>query len=105
MKKTVLFIVIFSFQFSIFHCAIAQWTQLVSGTSNKLEEIFFPVADTGYVVGEAGTILKTTDGTAWSPLTIGSNKQVLLWGIQDCLQKQWMVEVIGQFSFSRILMR
>ncbi|MEO5572844.1 MAG: YCF48-related protein [Bacteroidia bacterium] len=76
MKKIVFFLLIFNFQFSIFNSAIAQWTQLVSGTANHLEEIFFPAPDTGYVVGEVGTILKTTDGTSWTPLTIGSNKNL-----------------------------
>lgn len=42
--------------------AKAQWQPLVSGTSQNLNEIHFPVADTGYVVGENGTVLRTTNG-------------------------------------------
>lgn len=77
MKKILLFLIIFSFQFSVFNSVNAQWTQLVSGTTNRLEEIFFPATDTGYVVGEAGTILKMTDGTTWSPLSVGSTKNLM----------------------------
>ena len=40
----------------------SQWTQLNSGTTNNLFSVFFINKDTGYVVGSAGTILKTTDG-------------------------------------------
>lgn len=44
----------------------AQWTQLSSGTTLKLNEIFFTSKDTGYVVGDKGTILKTTNaGEQW----------------------------------------
>jgi len=55
----------------------AQWTPLVSGTTNQLEEIFFPAPDTGYATGWSGTIVKTTDGTTWTPLSIGSSKNLL----------------------------
>lgn len=55
--------------------ASAQWTQLNSGTIKDLNEIFFPVSDTGYVAGESGTVLKTTDGgTNWIPLNTGTTK-------------------------------
>ena len=40
----------------------AQWTLLNSGTTQNLNEIFFPVADTGFVVGDKGIVLKTTNG-------------------------------------------
>jgi photosystem II stability/assembly factor-like uncharacterized protein len=76
MKKILLFLLIFNLQSSIFNSLNAQWIQLVSGTTNRLDEIFFPVSDTGYVVGEAGTILKTTDGNTWSPLSVGSTKNL-----------------------------
>ncbi|MEP7168588.1 MAG: YCF48-related protein [Bacteroidota bacterium] len=76
MKKGLLLLLILSFQFSIFNSLNAQWTQLVSGTTNQLEEIFFSSPDTGFVVGEAGTILKTTDGNNWSPLSVGSTKNL-----------------------------
>ena len=44
----------------------AQWTQLSTGTTQRLNEIFFTSKDTGYVVGANGTILKTTNaGEQW----------------------------------------
>lgn len=53
-------------------CAFAQWGQQNSGTMQNLNEIFFPVSDTGYVVGEGGTVLKTTNGGInWNKLTTG----------------------------------
>lgn len=46
----------------------ATWSPLNSGTNNTLEAVAFPVnANTGYVVGADGTILKTTDaGANWA---------------------------------------
>jgi len=42
----------------------AQWVQLSSGTSNNLHSVFFIDSNTGFVVGDNGTILKTTNGGA-----------------------------------------
>ncbi|MDH4274802.1 MAG: YCF48-related protein, partial [Gammaproteobacteria bacterium] len=43
----------------------ADWAAQVSGTANKLNDVVFPVdATTGYVVGDSGTLLKTTNGGA-----------------------------------------
>ena len=38
------------------------WTQLAPGTGKNLNAVFFVTADTGYVVGDSGMILKTTNG-------------------------------------------
>jgi hypothetical protein len=38
------------------------WTILTSGTTNNLYSVFFTDANTGYLVGEGGTILKTSNG-------------------------------------------
>jgi hypothetical protein len=38
------------------------WIELTSGTSKALYAVYFPKADTGYAVGENGTILKTING-------------------------------------------
>jgi len=44
----------------------AQWYHLNSGTQNYLYDLEFVSIDTGWVVGQGGTILKTTDGgTTW----------------------------------------
>ncbi len=42
--------------------AMAQWFPLNSGTTNNLNSVYFTDVNTGYAVGEGGTILKTTDG-------------------------------------------
>ena len=38
------------------------WTVLNSGTASSLSSVCFPALDTGYIAGEAGTILKTING-------------------------------------------
>ncbi len=49
--------------------AQAQWSVLNSGTTVHLNEIQFPATDTGYVVGERGTVLRTWNGgLVWNPL-------------------------------------
>jgi photosystem II stability/assembly factor-like uncharacterized protein len=52
-----------------------QWTELTSGTTETLTEIFFPLSGTsqvGYVVGYYGTVLKTTNaGENWESLDTG----------------------------------
>ncbi|MGE5681230.1 MAG: YCF48-related protein [Bacillota bacterium] len=54
------------------------WTPLTSGTTKQLRHVFFVDANTGWVVGEGGTILKTTNGgTSWSQQTL-SGKDLLI---------------------------
>jgi photosystem II stability/assembly factor-like uncharacterized protein len=54
--------------------ARAQWIPQNSGTSNCLNSIFFTDANTGYAVGNAGTILKTSDGGLnWTTQSSGTN--------------------------------
>ena len=55
-------------------CGIDEcWAPMTSGTTAKLESVDFPENDnTGYVVGGAGTILKTIDGgVSWTALNSG----------------------------------
>lgn len=42
--------------------AAAQWTQQVSGVNSFIESVHFLSADTGYVSGDDGVILKTVNG-------------------------------------------
>ncbi|MFA5781980.1 MAG: YCF48-related protein [Bacteroidales bacterium] len=57
-----------------------KWVILNSGTTNLLFSVYFTNADTGYVVGETGTILKTTDGgTNWTTQTSGTSSD--LWSV------------------------
>ena len=50
-----------------------QWAPVNSGTTNNLNAAYLLDSATGFVVGDAGTILKTTDaGATWAPLTSGT---------------------------------
>jgi photosystem II stability/assembly factor-like uncharacterized protein len=50
-----------------------QWTAATSGTTNNLNGAYLLDSGVGFVVGDAGTIVKTTDaGMTWSPLTSGT---------------------------------
>jgi photosystem II stability/assembly factor-like uncharacterized protein len=42
--------------------AMAQWVQQNSGTTKNLNSVYFTDVNTGYAVGDSGTILKTNDG-------------------------------------------
>ena len=47
----------------------AQWNNISSNTTNHLRDIVFTSATTGYIVGDNGTILKTTDsGNTWNSI-------------------------------------
>src|SRR5437762_10005673 len=60
---------VFFFGLSVF----GQWSPVNSGTTNNLNGAHLLVSGTGFIVGEAGTILKTTDlGTRWARLTSGT---------------------------------
>jgi photosystem II stability/assembly factor-like uncharacterized protein len=50
-----------------------QWEPVSSGTANNLKGAHLLGSGTGFIVGEAGTILKTTDlGATWSALASGT---------------------------------
>jgi photosystem II stability/assembly factor-like uncharacterized protein len=50
------------------------WTIQNSGTASALSSVCFPASDTGYISGEGGTMLKTTNGgTNWTILTSGTS--------------------------------
>ena len=49
-----------------------------SGTTNQLRAVWFTDANTGVVVGDQGTILRTTDGgESWVPETSSSSEMLL----------------------------
>jgi photosystem II stability/assembly factor-like uncharacterized protein len=53
--------------------AFGQWFPVSSGTTNNLNGSYLLGSRTGFIVGEAGTILKTTDlGATWAPLASGT---------------------------------
>ena len=50
-----------------------QWSAANSGTTNNLNGAYLLDSGVGFVVGDAGRIVKTTDaGMTWSPLTSGT---------------------------------
>jgi len=53
--------------------AFGQWSPVNAGTTSTLNGAYLLDSGTGFIVGEAGTILKTTDaGMTWSPLASGT---------------------------------
>jgi photosystem II stability/assembly factor-like uncharacterized protein len=63
------FLLVFFSSLSVF----GQWFPVGSGTTNNLNGAYLLDSGTGFVVGDAGTILKTTDaGATWVPLTSGT---------------------------------
>lgn len=72
MKK--LLIVVFFLSQTITY---GQWIEQNSGTTENLNKVKFVSADTGYIVGDNGTMLKTIDGgNTWNPLNIGSSENL-----------------------------
>ncbi len=62
------------YSFSLSALAVfGQWNPVSSGTTNNLNRTYLLGSGTGFIVGEAGTILKTTDlGATWAPLVSGT---------------------------------
>src|SRR5207248_7122535 len=61
---------IFSFISSVF----GQWSPVDSGTTSNLNGAVLLDSGTAFVVGDTGTILKSSDaGTTWTPLTSGTS--------------------------------
>jgi photosystem II stability/assembly factor-like uncharacterized protein len=73
MKNSITFLlVLFSLNF------YSQWTQQVSGTTEALNDVFCVTENLVFVVGDNGTILKTTDGGEnWVQKTSGSNLNLI----------------------------
>ena len=55
--------------------ALGQWSPVSSGTTSNLNGTHLLDSGTGFVVGDTGTILKTTDlGATWAPLASGTTR-------------------------------
>src|SRR5437899_6803429 len=64
------FLLVFTAGVSVF----GQWSPVNSGTTSNLNGAVLLDSGTGFVVGDTGTILKSTDaGSAWTPLTSGTS--------------------------------
>src|SRR5438067_13636739 len=51
-----------------------QWSPVDSGTTSNLNGAILLDSGTGFVVGDTGTVLKSTDaGATWAPLTSGTS--------------------------------
>jgi photosystem II stability/assembly factor-like uncharacterized protein len=68
--------IVFCSSFTIF----AQWSVVDSGTTNNLNGAHLLDSGTGFVVGDTGTILKSTDaGATWSSVASGTTN--ILYGV------------------------
>ncbi|MDQ3199824.1 MAG: YCF48-related protein, partial [Verrucomicrobiota bacterium] len=57
--------------------AFAQWSAVPSGTVNNLNGNYLLDSGVGFAVGDAGTILKTTDaGMSWVTLSTGTTRNL-----------------------------
>ncbi|MEP6974205.1 MAG: YCF48-related protein [Spartobacteria bacterium] len=66
---------VFTLLFLISFTARAQWSPVTSGTANSLRGVRLLDSGVGYAVGDAGTILKSTDaGATWSAQVSGTTK-------------------------------
>src|SRR5213595_2048422 len=66
-----------SFVFYSSLTVFGQWSAATSGTTNNWNGGYLLDSGVGFVVGDAGTIVKTTDaGMTWSPLTPGTTNAV-----------------------------
>src|SRR6267142_5576846 len=67
------FLLIFFSSLSVF----GQWSPVDSGTTSNLNGAVLLDSGTGFVVGDTGTILKSTDaGATWSPLLSGTTNNL-----------------------------
>jgi len=58
--------------------SFSQWVVQPSGTSVSLKSVYFPHADTGYIVGDNGMILYTTNaGNLWTQQSSGTNNNLV----------------------------
>lgn len=79
MKKTLLLLVLLALSF---HWYSQQWVALNSMSDMNFVDVFFVNDQIGFVSGESGTILKTTDaGATWTDLNTGVSNSVYLYSL------------------------
>src|SRR5437762_10060329 len=60
--------------FSFISSGFGQWSPVDSGTTSNLNGAVLLDSGTAFVVGDTGTILKSSDaGATWTPLTSGTS--------------------------------
>jgi len=96
MKKIILILFLYSLTFSI---SEAQWIQQNSGTNQNLYDIEFINEKTGWAVGDAGVVIKTTDGGAnWINVPNPSGQYGgLMWSI--CPVDSEVVYAVAGYDF------
>ncbi len=62
----------------VMRSAFAQgWVKQASGTTNNLNSVYFVNTDTGFAAGDAGTLLRTTNGgNDWTSLSSGTTNSL-----------------------------
>lgn len=71
------------------------WSAVSSGVSVNLRAVQFPTTSTGFIVGDSGTILKTTDGGGtWIPQVSGTTLDLYGLAMLDT-QTGWAVGDLG----------
>ncbi len=78
MKKSTIYILLFVILASVkIYSQPYGWFMQTSGTVNNLTSVYFANANTGLVVGQLGTIIKTTNGgTNWNAQSSGVNNHL-----------------------------
>ncbi|MCX6256985.1 MAG: YCF48-related protein [Bacteroidia bacterium] len=79
------------------------WLTIPSGTTSNLRSVCFPDANTGYIVGDNGTILKTTDnGSNWNSQFSGTLNNLMSVCFIDA-DTGIVVGIAGTTTFETIL--
>ena len=54
----------------------SNWVKVASGTTKRLNSVYFPGATTGFAVGQSGTVLKYVNDTTWVPVGISTTEDL-----------------------------
>lgn len=77
------------------------WSLQTSGTTHHLNDVYFTDASNGWIVGEGGTILRTTNGgRSWSAQTSGTTHTLRGVHFVDA-RKGWVVGNLGTILHTR----
>ena len=69
---TLIFVLLVSF-----NANSQQWELIESNTNQNLNSVYFPTSSVGYIAGDYGTMLKTTDGgSSWTELNSSTDNTI-----------------------------